>query len=286
MRSLFHARSRTTKALAATAAIVASASLALTVPGVADAVVSRTVASAPSVPAPPAVPTSADQIQNIDQVKTAIKGYYGDTTTTKVDPVDGSKVLHEPSADGNWVKETNGVGRNIRAFLERKNKNHNSHAKKKVLLLDVDDTSLVTYDYEIYTNFVYNPATNAQFVNAAVFPAVPGILRSAQYAKGHGYTVIYLTGRPESQRAGTLLNLSKEGFPVASKNLYLNDATAPYLSSCEPSCTTTQRKSLTRQYIESQGYKITANVGDQFSDLNGGFSKKTFKLPNPMYYLP
>ena len=34
--------------------------------------------------APPANPTSANQIQNIDQVKTAIKAYYGDTPTTAV----------------------------------------------------------------------------------------------------------------------------------------------------------------------------------------------------------
>ena len=37
------------------------------------------VAVAHAVAAPPANPTSADQIQNIDQVKTAIKAYYGDT---------------------------------------------------------------------------------------------------------------------------------------------------------------------------------------------------------------
>ena len=29
-----------------------------------------------------------------------------------------------------------------------------------------------------------------------------------------------------------------------------------------------------------------ANVGDQFSDLEGGFSDRAFKMPNPMYYLP
>ncbi|GGF57515.1 hypothetical protein GCM10011519_34330 [Marmoricola endophyticus] len=242
--------------------------------------------TAPSVPAPPAVPTSADQIQNIDQVKTAIKGYYGDTTTTTPDPINGTTMLHEPSPTSNWVKETNGVGREMRSYLAAQNAAHDAKAKKKVLLLDVDDTSLVTYDYEIYSNFVYNPTQNAEFVNKAVFPDVPAMLRTTQYAAGHGYTVMFLTGRPESQRAGTLLNLSKEGFPVTSANLYLNDASAPYLASCQPSCTTTQRKSLTRQYIESKGYDIVANVGDQYSDLNGGFADKTFKLPNPMYYLP
>ena len=66
-------------------------------------------------------------------------------------------------------------------------------------------------------------------------------------------------------------------------------ATCFRLRFCGPptsTCTTTQYKSLTRAYIESQGYNIVANFGDQFSDLIGGYADRTFKLPNPMYYLP
>jgi hypothetical protein len=37
-----------------------------------------------------------------------------------------------------------------------------------------------------------------------------------------------------------------------------------------PSCTTTQYKSLTRQHIQSLGFRRVANFGDQFSDLRGG----------------
>jgi len=29
-----------------------------------------------------------------------------------------------------------------------------------------------------------------------------------------------------------------------------------------------------------------ANFGDQYSDLSGGHAGKTYKIPNPMYYLP
>ena len=66
-----------------------------------------------SVPAPPANPTSADQIQNIDQVKTAIKGYYGDTPTSQVDPVDNSvdgkdNALHQFSPTGAYANEMAG----------------------------------------------------------------------------------------------------------------------------------------------------------------------------------
>jgi predicted secreted acid phosphatase len=52
------------------------------------------------------------------------------------------------------------------------------------------------------------------------------------------------------------------------------------------SCATIAYKSGTRAYIESLGYEIVADFGDQFSDLIGGFADKTFKLPNPNYFLP
>ncbi len=59
----------------------------------------------------------------------------------------------------------------------------------------------------------------------------------------------------------------------------------PYIAQLK-SCPTIQYKSGTRAYIESQGYDIVANFGDQYSDLLGGYADKTFKLPNPNYYLP
>jgi len=45
-------------------------------------------------------------------------------------------------------------------------------------------------------------------------------------------------------------------------------------------------KSATRAHIESLGYEIVGNFGDQFSDLEGGHADRTFKLPNPNYFLP
>lgn len=45
-------------------------------------------------------------------------------------------------------------------------------------------------------------------------------------------------------------------------------------------------KSSIRKKISQEGYVIIANIGDQKSDLKGGFSEKGYKLPNPFYYLP
>jgi hypothetical protein len=254
--------------------------------------------SFPSVPAPPAVPTSADQIQNIDQVKTAIKGYYGDTVTAQVDPVDnaidgGDKVLHTFSPTGSYANEMAGVVDGAMKYLRKPNAG--SGTGTKAVLFDIDDTTLNTYSYEIYSNFVFNPTTNAAFVNAClttgcVFPAVPHMVDLEHYAEAQGYTVFFLTGRPgtatNSQLPGTLANLTAAGYDVDPDNVYLKDQTASWLVSCAPTCTTTQYKSLTRQHIESLGYDLVANFGDQFSDLNGGFADQTFKIPNPMYFLP
>ena len=47
----------------------------------------------------------------------------------------------------------------------------------------------------------------------------------------------------------------------------------------------TSRRRSGRQ-IEQQGYTIIANIGDQPSDLDGGFSEQTYLLPNPFYRIP
>ena len=268
----------------ATVAIAsAAAGIALAVPGLAIA-----GHTGQAVPAPPANPTSASQIQNIDQVRTAIKGYYG-AHASGTNPIDGT-TLTQYDPDGAYAHEVEGITAKAGKYLAH----HHKRTAGKAILFDVDDTTLNTYSYEIYTNFVYNPTSNAAFVNAgsaSVFPAVPGMVDLEQKAQAEGYQVFFLTGRPGTQRDGTVNNLVDAGYTgissTDSTNLYLKDYAADtWLSPCAPSCTTIQYKSLTRQHIESLGYEIVANFGDQFSDLKGGFADRTYKIPNPMYYLP
>jgi hypothetical protein len=234
---------------------------------------------------PPAAPTNANQIQNLDQVETAIKAYYGDTPTETPDPVNGTTMLHVASPTSAYAKQMHRIEARAEAFLARRSTA--AGKRQKAIVFDVDDTTLNTYNYEIYSNFVYDPTTNADFVNAAAFPAVFGMPRLAHDAKADGYTIFFITGRPTTQESGTVTNLDKVGYPtVQASRLFLKDQSDPWLSSCTPNCTTTQYKSLTRQHIQSLGYRIIANFGDQFSDLRGGFSVRRFKIPNPMYFIP
>jgi hypothetical protein len=245
---------------------------------------SRHQAAGRAVPPPPAAPTNANQIQNLDQVETAIKAYYGDTATATPDPVNGKTTLHVPSPAGAYAKQMHRIEGRAEHYLAHRSK---GSQPKKAIVLDIDDTTLNTYNYEIYSNFVYDPDTNADFVNAAAFPAVFGMPHLVKKAKTEGYTIFFLTGRPISQTSGTVTNLRKVGYPkVPAGHLFLKDLSDPWLASCSPTCTTTQYKSLTRKHIESRGYDIVANFGDQFSDLRGGFANRRFKIPNPMYFLP
>jgi predicted secreted acid phosphatase len=237
-------------------------------------------------------PRSERQITNIDVLRQQIRNYYGDPLGTGVF-----------AADGNYAKEASSVARRGKWYLAARS--HHKHGTKAIVL-DVDDTSLATWNYEIFSNWAFNPTTNGQFVTEQRFPAVPGMVDLARFAASRGFAIIYLTGRGSAQEPATLGNLTSDGVgvdagypqPTTLKNgedgLFTKPAVAAYpdylRAACagDPngSCTTIHYKSATRAHIESLGYDIVANFGDQFSDLKGGFADKRFKLPNPNYFLP
>ncbi|HEY7131484.1 MAG TPA: HAD family acid phosphatase [Candidatus Limnocylindrales bacterium] len=246
-------------------------------------------------------PRSERQITNIDVLRQQIRNYYGDPLGTGTF-----------ASDSFYAKEAKGVARAGTRWLDARSHAtwtfHTTKPKMKAIVLDVDDTSLATWNYEIFSNWAYNPTTNGQFVTDQKFPAVPGMVAMATRAARQGYAIIFLTGRPATQEAATLGNLTHDGigvdagFPQPTKlkdgedGLFTKPAIADYpdylKKACaaeianNTSCTTIHYKSATRKHIESLGYDIVANFGDQFSDLKGGFADRTFKLPNPNYFLP
>jgi hypothetical protein len=40
-----------------------------------------------------------------------------------------------------------------------------------------------------------------------------------------------------------------------------------------------------KRAVISKDYTIIANIGDQRSDLDGGYAERTWKVPNPFYYI-
>ena len=270
--------------------------------------------ASPSLPIVAPTPKLADQMTNIDVLRQEIKNYYGvPTATTGSGPTAGWTL--PLNLDSNYANQAENVAADGSHWLAAK-ANAASTPQKKAIVIDVDDTTLATFNYELYSNWDYNPTTNADFVTNERFPAVPGMVDMVNQAKAEGYKIIVITGRPTSQEPATLGNLLKVGYPAPSAlpdatqgggsdgiftkpPLFLDPPTnsvpnpdyPPYLKFCNAptpttSCNTDEYKSATRQYIESLGYDIVANFGDQYSDFSGGFEDRTFKMPNPSYFLP
>jgi hypothetical protein len=147
---------------------------------------------------------------------------------------------------------------------------------KLAVVLDIDETSLSNYSAISADNFTYGPASQAEATNE-VGVAIQPTLALYQAAQRRGVAVFFITGRPEAQRLVTSENLTREG--------YANWAGLS-LKPAGTTLTTVAYKSGARAAIEAQGYKIIANVGDQYSDLAGGHAQVAYKLPNPFYFLP
>jgi predicted secreted acid phosphatase len=120
-------------------------------------------------------------------------------------------------------------------------------------------------------------------------------------AAAKGFAIFGVTGRNDDQKAATLANLAKVGYTSFAADRFFTKwtgkpgSTQPAYVTCvvTTKCTTVEYKSGTRKHIETdltgpagKKYDIVLNVGDQWSDLMGGYADKALKLPNPTYYLP
>ncbi|MFH9420826.1 HAD family acid phosphatase [Streptomyces sp. NPDC017529] len=226
------------------------------------------------------VPRTDKEIPNLTQVQDRIKAYYGDTVTA-----DGQ---HYASPNSNYAKQVRGITDSARRYLAKAADKHH-HGKKPAIVLDMDDTTLLTYNYELQVGFHHTEAAQDKYLASTDMKPVFGMDRLVNWAHGKGYEVFFVTGRKEAQREWSVRNLKNVGYgvPLDRSHVYLKDKKNPpaYLP-CGANCSTVEFKSGTRKHIESRGYDIVANFGDQYSDLNGGYGDKTFKLPNPMYFLP
>ncbi|MCP0913126.1 HAD family acid phosphatase [Legionella sp. 27cVA30] len=164
-------------------------------------------------------------------------------------------------------------------ILEKAKANQKSPQPKKLaIVLDIDETSLSNYNKMASHNFGGNKKIWHREIMAADSPAIQPMLALYQQALKHGIAVFFVTGRREAERAPTIKNLEKAGYKGWS-GLYLKPDNYDKASIIP-------FKAGTRASIAKSGYTIIASIGDQHSDLTGGSAEKTFKLPNPYYFLP
>lgn len=151
-------------------------------------------------------------------------------------------------------------------------------SKKLALVLDIDETSLSNYNKIVAHDFAANKVALLKDIEAANAPAISPMRNLYDNAQQLGIKVFFVTGRPQSKLKATEANLRRAGYKnwaglYLKPNNYNQASIIPF-------------KSGVRKLISEQGYTIIASIGDQYSDIQGGYLQKGFKLPNPFYFLP
>lgn len=164
----------------------------------------------------------------------------------------------------------------IKATIEK----HMVEGKRYAVVMDVDETTLSNLEFENMYDFGFNSNLWAEWVASGKAKAIQPALEFFQWAKSKNIAVFFVTGRriqaEDLKDDPTYLNLISEGF-TGFTGLYLKPGTGKI--------STVEYKAGARKEIMEKGYTIIANIGDQYSDLEGGYAEFHFKLPNPMYFV-
>ena len=168
------------------------------------------------------------------------------------------------------------VADSAKSFIESRY----TKVKKPAIVLDIDETSLSNIEFEYRYGFGFNSKLWNAWVKEEAATAIKPTLGLAQWAASHHIAIFFITERSQISRNlvadPTVVNLEKAGYPDWKRIYFKNSRTI----------STSAFKTSARKEIESEGYTIVANIGDQYSDLVGDFAEGKFKLPDPMYYIP
>ena len=184
---------------------------------------------------------------------------------------------------GRYDKDVAKVIVAARAWLEERAKT----AVKPAIVLDIDETSLSNWPaYRINgwgrvvnggCDLQQGPCGLRAWQALGQSKAIPATLALARRARELGVAVFFISARPPNLRQATERNLREQGYEWT--DLILLPVGAHFASAVD-------FKAPERRKITEQGYTIILSLGDQESDLKGGYAERTFKLPNPVYYLP
>lgn len=204
---------------------------------------------------------AAERIPNLDSLKKELRQYHDCTCTC-----------------GCYAHDLDAQADRAIAFL-RQRAAHRQPQEKLALILDIDETTLSNYQEMNSADFAYNPAAFNAWVESADAPAIPGTLRLYKEAQRLGVSILFITGRSESQRTATERNLRAQGLDHWQE-LIMRRAD-------EESETASKYKQAARAVLAAKGYTLVLNIGDQWSDLKGKpEAEYSVKYPDPYYFIP
>jgi len=195
---------------------------------------------------------------------------------------DAQRQVEKYVDSGSYDRDVAKIVTAARAWLNKRV----SAVKKPAIVLDIDETSLSNWP-EMRVNgwarilngpcdLEKGPCGHRAWQAMAKSKAIAPTLALAQSAHKLGVAVFFITGRPQRLREATVRNLKEQGYEWTELILEPEGASFPSAADF---------KTPERQKIAERGYTILLNLGDQESDLKGGYAERVFKLPNPVYFV-
>lgn len=175
---------------------------------------------------------------------------------------------------GRYFNEMEEILKEAKDYLVRQTAQPRAH--RLAIVLDIDETALSNYEDLERLYFTHNvPALTAAYMLSGAQPISP-VLTLYKEAKEHNVAVFFISERPNTPEmvSVTVNNLRKAGFDQWQELV---------LKPIDNDESIKDFKTKARRNISAQGYDIVLNIGDQSSDLQGGFAEVKVKIPNPFY---
>lgn len=179
-------------------------------------------------------------------------------------------------ASGAYERDLTAVAKRAQAWLEQRAAQRKG-GEKLAIVFDLDETLLKNYPHIVENDFGYVPEIWNEWVAKADAPAIGPVREVYRTARKLGVSVIYITGRAENQYAATERNVKAIDCGDFAELICKPDALKR--------ASAATFKAGARERLTKAGWTIVASIGDQQSDLDGGFAEQTFKLPNPFYFI-
>jgi acid phosphatase len=191
------------------------------------------------------------------------------------------KTLVKYHQSGDYLRDMSRVGKTALEHL--KGLPRGTARTKRALVLDIDETSLIN-DWPhllepVLAGKDYDPKLWDRWVRKAEAPASKQTRDVFEAARDLGIDVFFITGRPVYEQKYVALNLKRQGYDG-----YAEMITEPITPEGTPLFPNVNMyKVAARWSLVQRGYQIVLNMGDQASDVRGGYADKTIQLPNPFY---
>jgi len=175
---------------------------------------------------------------------------------------------------GQYQKEMETI---INNAIKEINKLNIKNAPNSIAIFDIDETALDNYPHLKEVDYAYIKNLWNEWLMSGKSIAIPEVKNFYDFLISKKIKVIFITGRDNEFYDATHKNLKQVGYTIfdtliTRSDFYKHKKALEY-------------KSKMREELVNKGYHIIANIGDQWSDLEGGNSGIKIKLPNYLYYI-